>query len=107
MNPEEIRSLNNTYRGINESTDVLSFPMIDLNEKIVFPELMLGDIVICPEEVKRLHQDLEFNEAMYLMIAHSFLHLLGWDHDTEENEKLMWERQEIIKNKILERIKNE
>ena len=107
VNPEEIRSLNNTYRGINESTDVLSFPMIDLNEKIVFPELMLGDIVICPEEVKRLHQDLEFNEAMYLMIAHSFLHLLGWDHDTEENEKLMWERQEIIKNKILERIKNE
>lgn len=106
VNPEEIRSLNNTYRGINESTDVLSFPMIDLDENLVFPELMLGDIVICPEEVKKLHQELEFNEAMYLMIAHSFLHLLGWDHDTEENQKLMWEQQEIIKNKILEKIKS-
>ncbi len=105
--PENIRELNRTYRNIDEATDVLSFPMIDINQDInqdldfVCPVLALGDIVICPSEVSRLHPDLEFHEAMYLMIAHSFLHLLGWDHDTREKESEMWQRQEVIKNKFL------
>ena len=103
--PENIRELNRTYRNVDEATDVLSFPMIDINQdqdsEFVCPVLALGDIVICPSEVARLHSDLEFHEAMYLMIAHSFLHLLGWDHDTHEKESEMWQRQEIIKNKFL------
>ena len=103
VNPEEIRKLNHDYRNIDEATDVLSFPLIDFenHEENFMPVLALGDIVICPEEVSRLHPELEKNEAIYLMIAHSFLHLLGYDHDTEEKQKLMWQKQDEIKNKIL------
>ena len=65
------------------------------------PVLALGDIVICPEEVSRLHPELEKNEAIYLMLAHSFLHLIGYDHDTEEKQDLMWRLQDEIKEKIM------
>ena len=104
MKPKEIRELNKTYRGVDEATDVLSFPMLD--DMPGLPELMLGDIVICPEETSRLHPELDTQEAMYLMIAHSFLHLLGYDHDTEEKQAEMWELQESITAKILERSKS-
>ena len=104
INSEGIRELNKNYRNIDEATDVLSFPLINENEPVEIPELpvlALGDIIICPEEVKRLHPELEINEGILLMISHSFLHLLGFDHDTEEKEKLMWQKQDEIKNKIL------
>ena len=101
MKPEEIRTLNHEYRDVDEATDVLSFPMeINANENM--PVLMLGDIVICPEEVERLHPELESREAMCLMIAHSFLHLLGYDHDTDDKQIEMWHIQDGIKDKLLE-----
>ncbi|MBR6901104.1 MAG: rRNA maturation RNase YbeY [Synergistaceae bacterium] len=102
-NADGIRELNRKYRNVDEPTDVLSFPMIDENVPVEIPELpvlALGDIVICPEEVARLHPELEKDEAIYLMIAHSFLHLLGFDHDTEEKQNLMWRKQDAIKEKI-------
>ncbi len=107
MTPEEIRKINHEYRDVDEATDVLSFPLLDENEPVEIPELpvlSLGDIVICPQEVARLHPDLNQQEAMLLMIAHSFLHLLGYDHDTDEKQALMWDKQEAIKNKLLEAI---
>ena len=102
---DNIRELNKTYRNIDEATDVLSFPLLDDNESVGIPELSvlaLGDIVICPEEVKRLHSELSDSEALCLMIAHSFLHLLGFDHDTDEKENIMFKRQDEIKAKLLE-----
>ncbi|MBQ7221366.1 MAG: rRNA maturation RNase YbeY [Synergistaceae bacterium] len=105
VSPEEIRELNRDYRDVDESTDVLSFPLLD-DEPVEIPELpllSLGDIVICPEETERLHPELSPHEAMCLMIAHSFLHLLGYDHDTEERERDMWALQEEITAKILGR----
>ena len=102
VKPEEIRTLNHEYRNVDEPTDVLSFPM-EFEENM--PVLMLGDIVICPEEVARLHPELESQEAMMLMTAHSFLHLLGYDHDTPEHEREMWELQDSIKAKLLEALR--
>lgn len=103
MSPEEIRVLNRDYRDVDEATDVLSFPMLDDNADMpAGMPLMLGDIVICPQEVSRLHPELSQNEAMCLMIAHSFLHLLGYDHDTEEAEADMWEKQAEISRRMLE-----
>lgn len=102
VKPEEIRTLNHEYRNVDEPTDVLSFPM-EFEENM--PVLMLGDIVICPEEVARLHPELESQEAMMLMTAHSFLHLLGYDHDTSEHEREMWELQDSIKAKLLEALR--
>ena len=101
---DNIRELNNNYRQIDEATDVLSFPLLD-DEPVGLPELpvlALGDIVICPEQVKRLHGELSDSEGLCLMVAHSFLHLLGFDHDTEEKENIMFTRQNEIKAKLLE-----
>ncbi len=106
MTPEEIRALNREYRDVDEATDVLSFPLLD-SEPVDVPELpvlSLGDIVICPEETIRLHPELSLHEAMCLMIAHSFLHLLGYDHDNEETQAEMWALQDEITAKILGRV---
>ena len=100
MDADGIRALNREYRNVDEATDVLSFPMMEDTPE-VFPILMLGDIVICPEEVARLHPELSQREGISLMIAHSFLHLLGYDHDTEEKQAAMWQKQEEISRKIL------
>ena len=102
MNADNIRALNQEYRNINEPTDVLSFPLIDddIDKEFFMPVLSLGDIVICKEYTQKLHPELNLKQAVNLMIAHSFLHLLGYDHDTEENEKIMWELQESIAEKI-------
>ncbi len=99
VSAEEIRELNKAYRDTDESTDVLSFP---IDDDMNIPVLMLGDIVICPEETQRLHPELSPRDALCLMIAHSFLHLLGYDHDTDEKQKSMWELQEAIAEKLRE-----
>ena len=103
---EEIRRINREHRGCDEATDVLSFPMYDgegpFAPDIPMPVLPLGDVVICPEETARLHPELPPDEAMCLMLAHSFLHLLGWDHDTEERQAAMWARQDALKDRLME-----
>ena len=101
MTPDEIREINRTYRNVDEATDVLSFPMINIEDEIIdvpeLPVLSLGDIVICPEEVSRLHPELDSQEAMLLMTAHSFLHLLGYDHvDEGAQKKQMRAREKAI-----------
>ena len=104
VTPEEIRELNKEYRDVDEPTDVLSFPLLE-DEPSGLPELpvlSLGDIVICPEETERLHPELESHDAVCLMIAHSFLHLLGYDHEDEEAQAEMWALQDEISAKILE-----
>ena len=105
MDADEIRALNRDYRDVDEATDVLSFPMLDDAGEMMSPVLMLGDIVICPEEVSRLHPELSQTEGICLMIAHSFLHLLGYDHDTEETQAAMWAKQDEISRKILEALR--
>lgn len=115
---EEIREINNETRNIDRATDVLSFPMLDFEDKKVFKdiyknyefdetfmdgeELVLGDIVLSLE--KALEQSEEFNhsferEASYLVV-HSVLHLLGYDHMEDEEKKVMRNREEEILNKL-------
>ena len=99
----EIQKLNKEFRGKDVPTDVLSFPMDEIN-----PEnglCMLGDIAISIEKAKE--QSLEFNqtlerELMFLAI-HATLHLLGYDHELSENDDLkMREKQ----RKIIESVQN-
>ncbi len=106
VSPEEIRELNKEYRDTDEATDVLSFPLLG-EEPVEVPELpvlALGDIVICPEQTAKLHPELEPVDALCLMTAHSFLHLLGWDHDTQEAQNSMWALQDEIAAKIRGRL---
>lgn len=115
---EEIREINNETRSIDRETDVLSFPMLEYQDKKVFKqlyknyefsqsdfdgnELVLGDIVLSLE--KALEQSKEFShsyerEASYLVV-HSVLHLLGYDHIEEEDKVIMRSREEEILNKL-------
>ena len=111
-----IREINRDHRNIDKVTDVLSFPMMDyyrgecresspcLTEK---GEMEIGDMVICIE--KACEQAQEFGhsvarECAYLTV-HSILHLLGFDHvdEGEEKEKMREKEEEILKKLGLER----
>jgi metalloprotein, YbeY/UPF0054 family len=110
--PEEIRKLNSDFRGIDSETDVLSFPMIECSVPGRLPEpssyasdlnpdtkeLPLGDIVINAERVRT--QAEEYGHGLLreyaFLLTHSMLHLLGFDHENEEEEKEMFAWQEKI-----------
>jgi len=101
--------VNKQYRGLDEPTDVLTFPLWEEEGRFAPPDfaqqpfdtLPLGDIVICQEEAEREHAPMPCKAALCLALAHGFLHLLGWDHETPEKEKFMWDRQELLKSKLL------
>jgi probable rRNA maturation factor len=99
----DMQEKNYTYRGIDEPTDVLSFPMWEDQNGVFLPPsdwdvLPLGDILICEDVVREnAHQNgTSYVEELYLMVAHGFLHLLGMDHDTEERQQKMWLLQSAI-----------
>lgn len=108
---DEIHELNREYRGVDRPTDVLSFPMFDnLDELEAACEesdeegqaVPLGDVVICMDKI--VEQAEEFGhsrerETVYLF-THSVLHLLGYDHETEEEKKEMRKREEEIMDLI-------
>lgn len=114
---EDIRRINKEFRDIDKETDVLSFPMADFETAGEFDfleeaydcfhpetgELLLGDIVISKERV--LSQAGEYGHSILreysFLIAHSMLHLMGYDHMEEEDRILM----EQMQREILDRLK--
>ncbi|MED1802111.1 rRNA maturation RNase YbeY [Brevibacillus sp. HB1.4B] len=112
VNNERIHELNRDYRGVDRPTDVLSFAMnepgegemeifIDEDEASEFPN-MLGDIIISVPKAQEQAEDYghSFERELGFLTVHGFLHLLGYDHGTPEEEKEMFSRQE----KVLEEI---
>ncbi|HCQ5683135.1 TPA: rRNA maturation RNase YbeY [Clostridioides difficile] len=100
---KEIHELNREYRGVDRVTDVLSFPLLSDNfEDVELEEESLGDIVVSLE--RALEQSIEYNHSfereVCFLICHSMFHLLGYDHDTDENTKEMREKEEHILNKL-------
>lgn len=109
----EIKELNNTSRGVDKVTDVLSFPMLDIkypqkvnefmSELIPNGAMYLGDIVICKK--KAIQQAIEFGHSLKREVSflalHGFLHILGYDHIEKEDEIIM----QSIANQILEELK--
>lgn len=97
--PEEIRTLNRQYRGIDRVTDVLSFPQYeDLNEIGATGEIMLGDVVICQAQAQAQAKEFghsEERELVYLFV-HSICHLLGYDHMEDADKLEMREKEERI-----------
>ena len=96
---EEIRNLNRDFRGVDKSTDVLSFPMDD---EFQIEETMLGDVIINTKRV--LEQAEEFGhsntrELSYLTV-HSVLHLLGYDHIEDEDKTLMRSKEKVIMDNL-------
>ena len=110
---ETIREINRDHRQIDSATDVLSFPMVDYEAASEFDhvedagedcfnpetgELMLGDIVISVEKVEEQAEKYGHSQTRELafLVAHSMLHLCGYDHMEEEERLLMEERQRAI-----------
>ena len=109
---EEIREMNREFRDIDRATDVLSFPMIAYESPADFAfleedescfdpdtgELMLGNIVISKQKV--VEQAEEYGHTVEreyaFLIAHSMLHLLGYDHMEEEERAVMEKKQREI-----------
>ena len=106
--PENIRQANKKYRDIDKETDVLSFPMFEREEieKIRKQEVQenLGDIIISIQRVKKQAEEYKhsFKRELAYMLVHGFYHLMGYDHITEEDKKIMRDKEE----KILIRIRN-
>ena len=113
---QAIQEINREHRQIDAPTDVLSFPMVDYEAPSDFDhvedavedyfnpetgELMLGDIVISVDKVEEQAEKYGHSQTRELafLVAHSMLHLCGYDHMEEEERLLMEARQ----NEILER----
>lgn len=96
---EEIQNLNKMYRGNDSVTDVISFAFED-NKNFKEEIRVLGDIFICiprMEEQANAYGHSEKRELSFLVV-HGLLHLLGYDHISKEEEKIMFQKQEVILN---------
>lgn len=83
--------------GVRRSTDVLSFPMDDLDDPMPGP-LVLGDVVICPKVAARQARGLgvELQDELRHLLVHGILHVLGRDHATPADELAMAREQREI-----------
>ncbi|MDR3225227.1 MAG: rRNA maturation RNase YbeY [Clostridiales Family XIII bacterium] len=131
VSPKEIRNLNSKHRGIDKTTDVLSFPqydesnepelsrigaVVEITDVPSFPKHdeskkqdeegappeILGDIVICTKQAQEQSEEYghsQTREFVYLFV-HGLLHLLGYDHENDDERKEMREQEEITMGEI-------
>lgn len=114
---EGIRELNRECRGIDKETDVLSFPNVDFQEAGVFDidedceadyfdpdtgELVLGDIMISADRLRSQAESYghSVKREFAFLVAHSMLHLCGYDHMEEAAGTLMERKQEEILTRL-------
>jgi probable rRNA maturation factor len=81
---DEMSELHQRYLGEPGPTDVLSFPLGE--------DGLIGDVVVCPMQAGKNNSDVE--AEIRLLVIHGVLHLLGFDHETNEDRAAMWSRQE-------------
>ena len=109
---EQIRQINAENRGIDAPTDVLSFPMIEYETPADFDaledmwevfhpetgELLLGDIVLSVDKIKSQANEYghSVERELSFLVAHSMLHLFGYDHMEEEERAVMEQKQREI-----------
>lgn len=91
IHDDEMAQINQEFRGINKTTDVLSFPSDP------FPNAPLGSIVISVDKVQSVAKELEHSEEdeIALLFIHGMLHLLGMDHETDSGEMRLKEESLI------------
>ncbi len=102
---ETIHNINREYRGIDEPTDVISFALLEGDEDFVMPPdntLHLGEVVISyPRAVEQARlQNHPVQRELAWLVVHGVLHLLGYDHETDEERVVM----QTIEGEILDRI---
>ena len=103
VDAEEIQRLNREYRGKDAVTDVLSFPQFDPYEYMQdWDEVALGDVVICEERARQQAEEFghSYERELIYLFVHSCFHLLGYDHETEEEKKVMREKEEKVMTEL-------
>jgi len=118
---DEIKDLNNKYRNINKETDVLSFSY--LNDKKIFGFIddadnfrdengffTVGEILICPsvalENIDVYEKEKNLTRELALLIIHGLLHIYGYDHEKDDEKKLMEEKQKELMKTVDLNFKN-
>ena len=111
---EEMHALNLQYRGIDDSTDILSFAVRDGNDDFAFVSGKsryenIGDILICPEVCERNANTFNITswEELHRLLIHGVLHLNGMDHKSNDASEPMLRRQEDILIKLYSQIQKE
>ena len=115
---ENIQAINNRFRNIDKATDVLSFPMIEYESPSDFSdfeeesadeyfnpetgELVMGDIMVSVEKLIEQAEDYGHSRARELgfLVAHSMLHLFGYDHVDDKEREIMETKQTNILNEL-------
>lgn len=104
---EKIQDINRDYRGKDQPTDVISFAMEEEGEgEVPIQGLdqprMLGDIIISLDRTKEQAADYghSFERELGFLAVHGFLHLLGYDHMDEQEEKKMFAKQDAILTRL-------
>ena len=110
VKPRRIKELNKAFRNVDKITDVLSFPMLNINyaqklsdfknENEPDGSLYLGDVVICKKVAKIQANQYGHSKKREIgfLALHGLLHLLGYDHMVDEDKKLMRKREKEILN---------
>jgi len=96
----EIHKINKEYRNVDRVTDVISFALEDTPDVVNIDLRLLGDIYICLDKVYEqasIYNHSNLREVCFL-ITHGLLHLLGYDHMEEDDEKVMFLLQEELLN---------
>lgn len=105
--PEQIHEINRTYRNIDRPTDVISFALQDDDSNILIEEeeKELGDIFINIQAVKDQAKEYGHSEnrEVSFLFCHGLLHLMGYDHMTPEDEKVMFDLQDQILDEVVSR----
>lgn len=102
IDDDKMKELNKTYRGVDRTTDVLSFALED-NNTIKLPVRELGEVYISIPKMKEQAKEFNHSEKRELsfLTCHGLLHLLGYDHTrSEEDEKIQFGLQDKILNEL-------
>ena len=94
-----IHELNKKYRNIDRPTDVITFALEDENS-IIIPneERILGDIYISIDKAREQSKEYQHSllRELCFLAVHGFYHLLGYDHQTKQDEEIMFQKQEEV-----------
>ena len=99
---KRIREINKEYRKIDKETDVISFALEDDDTFIELPIRILGDIYISIDKVKSQASEYGHSEKREIcfLVVHGILHLLGYDHMNENDELVMFSKQDKILDEL-------
>lgn len=103
---EKIHEINREYRNIDRPTDVISFAIFadsKPGERFIFDnEINLGEIILSLEKTQSqaTENGQTFKDELYFLLAHGILHLMGYDHQSEETLERMWNIQKEMTREI-------